>query len=285
MKQIHLSGFSDEIIPDFHKQLEAIQRLGMSYIEIRGVNSRNISEYTADEAKAIKKALDTYGIRVSAIGSPCGKMNIQDDFESHFHVFQNVLELCKVLETRYIRIFSFYIPAGSEPGQYREQVLADLERMVNYAQKEDVILLHENEKEIYGDMADRCNDVLTYFNSPHLRGVFDFANFVQCRQDTAEAYEQLAGYIDYIHIKDAVWDTGRVVPAGMGDGRVPELLRRFRDGGYGGFLSVEPHLDNFVGFQGLERREDEHESTANGYEAFSAAANALKAILWDLDWR
>ena len=34
----------------------------------------------------------------------------------------------------------------------------------------------------------------------------------------------------------------RVVPAGEGDGQVPQLLRALRERGYRGFLTLEPHL-------------------------------------------
>ncbi len=283
-ESLYLSGFSDEISPDFNRQLEIVKGLGLSHIEIRGVNGRNIADHTPTEAEAIKQQLDAYGIGVSSIGSPIGKIKITDDFEPHFKQFQNILELAGVLDTRYIRIFSFFIPEKKEPSFYRSEVFARLEKILDYAVKKNVILLHENEKEIYGDTARRCADLFENLASPNFRGIFDFANFVQCKEDTEKAYEQLRPYIDYIHIKDARRKDGKVVPAGMGDGRLRELLLKFKLSGYAGFLSLEPHLQNFIGFHSLEEAKDTGEEIEDGAAAFTAAAQALKAILWDLRW-
>ena len=56
-----------------------------------------------------------------------------------------------------------------------------------------------------------------------------------------EAYEMLKPYIEQIHIKDNKGgDT--VVPAGHGDGQIPEILRDIYKYGYRGVVSMEPHL-------------------------------------------
>ncbi|MDL2232903.1 sugar phosphate isomerase/epimerase [Ruminococcaceae bacterium OttesenSCG-928-L11] len=282
---ILLSGFSDEISPDFETQLVTVQSLGLKHIEIRGVNGRNISEYTPQEAKTLQAAMDAHGIRVSSVGSPCGKIKITDDFAPHFEQFKNVVALAKEFGTRNIRMFSFLIPEGDNPAAHRDEVLRRLEKMVEYAVEQDVVLLHENEKEIYGDVATRCRDLFEQLGGDHFRGVFDFANFVQCGQDTLEAYEMLAPHIAYIHIKDARLADGQVVPAGMGDGHVSQLLGRFKDSGYRGFLSLEPHLQSFVGYHALEAGAADKKEESDGTMPFTMATNALKSILWDLNWR
>ena len=94
------------------------------------------------------------------------------------------------------------------------------------------------------------------FYGDNFKCIFDFANFVQCRQDTMEAYELLKNYIHYFHIKDAMWENGEVVPAGKGDGQVGIILGLMEDKGFEGFLSLEPHLTNFAGLAQLEREED-----------------------------
>lgn len=288
MSDILLSGFTDEIAPELDTQLMVAGKLGLSHLEIRGVDGRNIAEYNAEtEGVALLARLKKQGFQVSSIGSPVGKIGIGDDFEPHFEAYKNVVALAKVLGTRYIRMFSFFIPEGDDPVSHRDTVLYRLEQLLNYAVKEDVILLHENEKDIYGDIAPRCRDLLQHFASPNFRAVFDFANFVQCGQDTAEAYDLLRPYVDYIHIKDALSSTGQVVPAGMGDGQVAVLLDKFKASGYKGFLSLEPHLTDFAGFAALENAEGsgEKKPETDGSYAFAIALNALKSLLWDLNWR
>lgn len=282
MKQITISGFSDEICPDFEGQLQAVSRLGVSHIEIRGVDGKNISALTPEETEEVRHKLEKYGVKISSIGSPIGKIGIQEGFEPHFALFQRVVEIAKELGTRYVRMFSFFIPQGEDPESYRDEVLARLKKMIDYARQEDVVLLHENEKDIYGDTAPRCLDLMRQLNCDHFRAVFDFANFIQVGQDTLEAFAALRPFIEYVHIKDAVGMD--VVPAGMGQGHVKEILGALMAGGYGGYLSLEPHLSDFAGFASLEQGETEKKGFTDGQFAWTVALNALKGILYDLKW-
>ena len=278
-----LTGFSDEINKQFETQLSVASACGVKAIEIRGVDGRGIQTYTPDEAQRLQAMLAARGMHVSSIGSPVGKIQITDDFEPHFQVFQNVVALCKVFGTRYIRMFSFYVPEG-EADKYEDEVMKRLEKFVEYAAKQDVVLLHENEKHIFGDTAPRCRKIQEHFFGDHFKAVFDFANFVQCGQDTLEAYELMKPYIAYIHIKDARMADGNVTPAGWGDGHVKEILGKLKQANYQGYLSLEPHLTNFTGFRNLESGGAEQKWNMDGETAYRIALDALKAILWELDW-
>ena len=111
-------------------------------------------------------------------------------------------------------------------------------------------------------------------------GVFDPANFIQCGQDTWEAWELLASRTYYMHIKDALAD-GNVVPAGHGIGQVKRILDAYRAQG-GTAVTIEPHLQVFSGLQGLEREGEKTQMGAYCYEnsdaAFDAACAALRAL-------
>ncbi|MBQ7101644.1 MAG: chorismate synthase [Clostridia bacterium] len=74
---------------------------------------------------------------------------------------------------------------------------------------------------------------------------------MQCGVDPLAAYEKVEGYVKYLHVKDAYFENGEVVPAGKGDGRVAEIIKRFARNGGEKFLSLEPHL---TVFDGLENR-------------------------------
>ena len=181
-----------------------------------------------------------------------------------------------------IRMFSFYGPGKQESfTDYREKVMEQLGQFVEYAAVNGIVLLHENEKGIYGEMAEGCMDILKQFAGEHFRAVFDFANFVQAGQDTLEAYELLKPYIAYIHVKDALFKDGGVVPAGYGDGNVKEILGRLKAAGYKGYLSLEPHLSDFTGFSSLEQN-GRIEKKLSGEEAFVLAHDALIKILEEL---
>ena len=283
IQNITISGFADEIDPSLDKQIEVIKKLGISHIEMRGVDGKGLVEYPLDEVKKIKEKLDANGIRLSAVGSPIGKIQITDPFEEHFELFKHTVEIAKIMETPYIRMFSFFMPEGEEPGKYKDEVFRRLGMFVDYAKQQDVVLLHENEKEIYGDVAVRCKEILDEFACDNFRAVFDFANFVQCKQDTKEVYEMLKPYISYIHIKDAMWESGKVVPAGYGDGNVKEILADLIKNGYEGVLSLEPHLADFAGFSALEQGETEKKEPLSGEEAYTTACDALRKILEELE--
>lgn len=282
--RIMLTGFADEIHPDFEKQLSVASATGVKAIEIRGVNGRGIQTYTPKEAEALQKMLSDRGMHVSSVGSPIGKIGITEDFAPHFEAFKNVVALCRVFGAQNIRMFSFYVPAG-QAEQYTDEVLRRLEQLVDYAAKQGVVLLHENEKGIYGDVASRCKRLMERFYGPHFQAVFDFANFVQCGQDTLEAYELLRPYIAYIHVKDALFEGGRVTPAGWGQGNVKAILADLKATGYQGYLSLEPHLTDFTGFQSLESGNAGDKWRMDGETAWRIALDALKAILWELDWQ
>ncbi len=273
-----ISGFADEIDGNTDRQIAVLEKLGIGCVEFRSGDGKGVADYTLEEAKQLKEKLDAHGLSVSAVGSPIGKINITDPFEPHLEKLRHVAQLAHIWDTPYIRMFSFFIPEGQEPETYRDEVMRRMEAMVACARREEVVLLHENEKDIYGDTASRCLDLMKNFYGEHFRCTFDFANFVQCRQDTMEAYEMLKPYIEYVHIKDAVWDTGEVVPAGQGDGKVEAILGLLDQTGYRGYLSLEPHLAEFQGLKELEKNAAQRKMS-DGEKAYTMAWNALKVIL------
>ena len=75
-----------------------------------------------------------------------------------------------------------------------------------------------------------------------------------------------------------------VVPAGMGDGNVPYIVKEYLAQG-GSAMTLEPHLMEFTGLKGLEEEEGRTPLGSLRFryrdndEAFDAAVHALKAIL------
>jgi len=156
---------------------------------------------------------------------------------------------------------------------YRDEVLRRLRELAAGARAADITLLHENEKDIYGDTIARCVDLLQSVDNPNLGAVFDPANFIQCGQPPyPEAYRALRPWLRYVHVKDAQED-GRVVAAGEGAARWPEILQQLRAEGYDGFFSLEPHLAEAVRFQGF-----------SGAERFRHACQAFRDLLHNMNW-
>lgn len=278
LKGCPISCFADEIDDSVDKQIALLKELGITWVEFRSGDGKSIADYTEEEAAALKEKLDANGIGVSAVGSPIGKIGIEEDFAPHLEKFRHVTKLAKLLGTRYIRMFSFYIPEGKAADGFRDEVHSRLRQLIDCAAENDLVLLHENEKGIYGDNALRCLDLMKGLYGDHFKCTFDFANFVQCGQNTLEAYELLKPYVHYVHVKDALWESGEVVPAGEGDGNLREILGKLDEAGFQGFLSLEPHLTDFAGLKNLEQ-EVQTRGRSDQEAAFCQAYRALQKVL------
>ena len=280
LENIHVSGFSDEISSDFDTQLETVKNLGMEYISIRGVNEKNFSEYTIEEVKEyIKPKLDEYKVKVSSIGSPIGKVFIDDEegFGKQISLLEKLCEMAKILDCKYIRMFSFYMPKDKNPEDYKDEVIKKLK------------IFTENEKDIYGDISSRCLTIFKEVGSEHFKGIFDFANFVQCMEDTRECYELLKEYIVYYHIKDAVKEDKENVVCGTGQGKIEEILTDAIKDGYKGFLTLEPHLVIFDSLKDLELEDVNNiikkDKGLDGKSTYALQYNSLVNILKSIDFR
>lgn len=279
MSIYRLSAFSDEAAAPLSEQIAACQRAGICQIEMRGVGGKSVIDLTDAQAREAHGQLQAGGVSVWAMGSPFGKISILDGFAPHRDKFRRALELCRLLDTRRMRIFSFYMPEGQDPGAYRSEVLDRLSALMEDAEAAGVQLAHENEKGIYGDTDGRCLDLLTHFGG-RLGGIFDPANFIQCGVRPEQAAAALAPYTQWLHAKDARLSDGSVVPAGKGDGHWPLLLKTFADCAGEVTLTLEPHLTVFEGLGALQ-----HEALKQVYAypdnqtAFAAAADALKQQL------
>lgn len=282
MKNFTITGFADEISPKLEEQIETLKKNGLSHIEVRGIEGKNVSDFTLDEAKKYYEELQQAQISVSSIGSPIGKIAITDPIEPHLDTFKNVLEVARGFESPYIRMFSFFIPEGGDPNQYREEVISRWRNFLDIAADyPEITLLHENEKGIYGDTPERCLDLIQSLANPQVKLAFDPANFVQCDVSVyPEAYKELAPHIAYMHIKDANFSDHKVVPAGFGDGQVKTVLQGLIQQDFNGFLSLEPHLSEFEGFSSLEKGNISiSEAKADGACLFNLASQALKKIV------
>ncbi len=272
-----LSGFADEISPDPAEQLATLAAESIAHLELRGAWSVNVADFTAEQLASFRSAVERAGVRVSAIGSPVGKIPVGAPLPPELDRTRRVADVAGELGTALVRVFSFYLPAGEPAERYRQQVIDRMGALTRIAEDRGLVLAHENEKEIYGDTPDRCADLITAVGSPALRATFDPANFVQCGvRPFSAAYPLLRPFLAYLQVKDALAATGEVVPAGQGDGELRETLAALRDSGFAGYMSLEPHLARAGRSGGF-----------SGPEGFRRAAQALKFLLNDLaiPWR
>lgn len=262
-----LSGFGDEVDPDPKIQAAVLTALGASHIEVRSAWGTNVADLDDDQVAELKSILDGAGMKVSAVASPIGKVDIGLPAAHEVNRLRRVIEVAKALDTRYIRMFSFFRSADQTPEDMRDAVMERMGLLAEEAERAGVMLIHENEKDIYGDTPERVLDILETVKSPALRAAWDNANFVQVGvKPYTDAYAMLRPYLEYLQVKDAIAGTGVVVPTGYGDGELVETLTALSRDGYAGFASLEPHLAAQHELGGF-----------SGPAAFGEAARAFRA--------
>ncbi|HEU5115885.1 MAG TPA: sugar phosphate isomerase/epimerase [Isosphaeraceae bacterium] len=265
---IRLSAFADEISADPVEQIDCLEANGVKFIEFRSIRGTNVLDLDESDHADFQALLNSRGFGLSAIGSPIGKISVVDPFKPHLARFQIALDLAERYGTPNIRVFSFYLPEGSDPATHRDEVMSRMSELAERALRRGVTLVLENEKGIYGDTAERVADIIDTVHSPALGVAFDPANYVEVGQPIMPAWERLKGRVVHFHVKDYDKNTHKNVPAGQGDGQIPELIADAVGHGYAGFCVLEPHLvvaEKSYGFTGPER--------------FGEAATALKSAL------
>ncbi|MFC7619777.1 sugar phosphate isomerase/epimerase family protein [Microlunatus sp. GCM10028923] len=238
-----LSGFGDEIDPDPVVQVAVLQALGARHLEVRSAWRTNIVEFDDDQLSRLGAVLSEREMGVSAIASPIGKVDVSAPIENELGRLDAAIKAAQALGAGFIRIFSFYRGEGVAVEAVRDQVIDHLSALAERADRAGLVLLHENEKGIYGDVPSRVHDLITAVGSPALKIAWDNANFVQCGvRPYTDGFELLRPHVAYLQVKDARAADGKVVPAGEGDGELAETVAGLRDHGFDGFASLEPHL-------------------------------------------
>jgi sugar phosphate isomerase/epimerase len=268
---IKLAAFADEIDPAIDTQIEHCKLNGVTHIELRMVNKTNVLDFTPELRKEVKEKVTAAGMGINCIGSPIGKVAIDKPWSEHFDRFKIAVDAATFFGAPMIRVFSYYPAGGQGKGDilaHKDEVIERFQKKVEYIKDLPITLVHENEAGIFGEKGPQCVELMAAVNSPKLRSAFDFANFVQAKDKPLENWPKLKAYTTHIHIKDAMMDTGRVVPAGAGDGDIEPILVDAYKSGYRGFLTLEPHLKVAA-----------HSHGETGPELFKTAVDALKAIL------
>lgn len=263
-----LSGFGDEISDDPIIQVAVLQALGANHIEVRSAWGTNIVDLDNEQLDRLAALLSERSMGVSAIASPIGKVDVTVDVGAEVERLERAIAAAHRLESRYIRLFSFYRAEGVAVESTRDGVIERMRALADLAERENVVLLHENEKDIYGDTPERVLDVIESVGSDALKVAWDNANFVQVGvKPFTDGYAMLRPHLEYLQVKDAIAATGDVVPAGEGDGELLETVTALRDSGYAGFASLEPHLSDYSALGGF-----------SGPEAFGRAARAFAKL-------
>src|SRR5579885_1595444 len=267
-----LSAFADEISPDPEVQVAVLRECGISHIELRSVNKTGVLDLTDFQIRELKSLFDRNHFTVSALGSPIGKVAIDQPFEPHLARFRRALELCRVFQTPNMRIFSYYLPEDGDWDNWRRDVMDRMWDKLRLAEKAGVRLLHENEHGVYGDDPERVKDlmetILEQVAGESFAAIYDPANYVVCGYDAWRGWQTTKPWTVHFHIKDWVRGEPHARVAGEGNGRIADVMADAAAGNFTGFATLEPHLLAGGPAGGV-----------TGPELFPRAVQAFRAIL------
>ena len=294
--RVILSGFADEAAArkTAVEQFAAMAALGLEYYSIRFLNVgrgiKNVLKLTLPEIRKVRQLQNEFGMDVSSLGSPIGKVKLLDVEDGSKNVYapmkkylagdvRKACELAHAFETKLIRGFSFYPPRGSDPEEHLPQAVDQLGQIAEMCHRSDLTFGLEVEANLVGCNGYLLAEIHRQVNHPAMLLVFDAANILVQGCGPAEVFAQYLAMkpgLGWMHIKDyrspqPMEQGGHVdedalahfVPADQGDSAYDAILRDFartlpalekklgRRGIPGVFLDLEPHLKGGGQFGGF----------------------------------
>ena len=274
---ITLSAFADEAAADLATQMDVLESVRVKAIDVRSIDGKNVSTFTNEQAAAYRKQMDDRGFRTACIGSPIGKIRLDEPMAPHMDALARCIEIAHIMGTPYVRMFSFFAPQGGDFTGTRPEVFDRLSMMLAAARKGGVILLHENEHDVYGRTAAECLDIMKTFGGEQFKSIFDPANFVVADvKPYDDAWTKGLGDLTFwFHIKDAVQGEKSCCPAGHGQGQFDKIFTDLKRRRWSGTMTIEPHLGHWGQF-----------GSFSGADSFKLATTELQKLLdeYELDW-
>ncbi|MGL4942285.1 MAG: sugar phosphate isomerase/epimerase family protein [Thermoguttaceae bacterium] len=220
--RLFLSGFADEASQTklVTEQFATFAAIGLQYYSIRFVNLgdgvKNVMKLTKGDIQHVRQLQNEYGINVSSLGSPIGKVKLRDVDDGTNNVYtpfsrylehdvRQACELAHALETKLIRGFSFYPPQGEDPADYIEQAADQLGKIAEMCHRSDLTFGLEVEANLVGRSGTLVADLFRRVNHPAMLLIFDGANIVMQGYNAAEVYEQYEAMkpgLGWLHLKD-----------------------------------------------------------------------------------
>jgi sugar phosphate isomerase/epimerase len=242
------SGISDESGQPIQTQIQAHAELGWKHLELRAVDSVNLTQLSDAAFDAVYAAVTEAGMGVSCFSSAIANWArpVTGDFAVDVEDLKRAVPRMHRFGTPFIRVMS-YPNDPKEPVEEREwrrEAIRRTKELSRIAEDGGITLVHENCSGWGGLSAENSNILLGEVDSPALKVVFDTGNPVTYGQDAWEYYQTVRKDIVYVHIKDARKVDGQDIYTycGEGDGCVREIVADLLKTGYDGGFSIEPHL-------------------------------------------
>jgi sugar phosphate isomerase/epimerase len=237
-----ISACTDEVAEELEPALETLTELGLRHADLRKLGGRSVVDLSDAEAARAQELLAGGGFTVTALSTPIGKTPITDDFAPEVQRMERALELARLFGAPYLRVFSFYVDEA-EAERYRPEAIGRLRELCVMAADQGVTLAHENEEG--GFCAWRPEECLAFQQAlpENFRTLFEPCSFTVMGYDpVAEALPLLRDYLAYVHVRDTPRGSTQYTVAGEGDVGWRDLLADLKQHGFGGTLTLEPHL-------------------------------------------
>ena len=255
-----ITGISDEAGSAIEDQIRAHKELGWSRMELRGVEiqghpTANLHDISEEAFAQFERTVKDAGMEIYCFSSTIANWGkkIDESFDSSLAEARRAIARMKRLGTRHVRIMSFAVRPDEEDQMATER-FRRLRELVKMFGDEGLVALHENCMN-YGGMGWPFTLELLA-EVPGLKLVFDTGNPVFAddrskpqpwrKQSAWEFYEHVRDHVEYVHIKDGVWNTATHKTdfcfPGEGEGDVERIIADLAARGYDGGFSIEPHM-------------------------------------------
>jgi len=254
---VKIATIPNEFSQDFENVLKILNELDIKYLELASMWNKSILDLNQEEENRVKKIINEYGMKTSAIqtqimkcypkDSQYAKIGSKDmhlDLDFNKSRIDRAIELADKFETQNIVCYSYFSKNGITEKNW-QNLINDYEILINKCEKRDKILVLENEHDTYVALVDDIYRIMHHFESKHLRHLFDTGNlFKRVNSFTYNDYQRIGKYIGYWHVKDVrKMIFGRKVWTVFGTGIIPskEIFTWYLKDGFDGFFSAEPH--------------------------------------------
>lgn len=264
-----LSGFADEVDDDLRIQAKTFAELGIGAADMRSAFGKNVMQLTDEELRETKRIFGDHGVGIQAVGTAINKVPANPENRvAELEKTKRAVEVAHVLGVERIRLFSPEVGADEHDSRAQE-VLDWMADQIGVATQGAVILLHENDAKYWGAYPANAQRMFEALPSPHFKAAFDFANTVILGfRPMNDWFPWILPHLDTLHIKDAVQNDHKVVPAGEGEGQLSMTIAWLIAQGWMGPLTMEPHLQAAGPLGGF-----------SGPELFRVATEALRKVL------
>ena len=238
--------FADEVSKDFDEAVKLSKEAGADYIEVRGgIWGKDVTTADENDIKRMKDVLAKYDAKIGCIGSPFGKCSFdKDEYERHLKIFDRMIELAHIFDTKIIRMFAFWLPKEfrGKPrpniNDYLDEISPRLKPAARIAEKENVIMALETEDTTLVGSCAEARAVIDAVGSDAMKVCWDVNNAWQCDENPyPEGYSYIRGLVRHVHVKPN--SSKNIDTAGGSSVSYAQILQAIIDDGYDGCASIE----------------------------------------------